>query len=227
MAGRVAYYGGIVKDGLVLNLDAAKRDSYPRTGTTWRDISGNQNNGTLTNGPTFNSDNGGSFVFDGSDDYVQSNFIATTSIGNGNPFTMSCVFKTSLNLQQMLCGCPDTPRFYMSLFNRTGVLIVHWGIGNSNNSNTSSAILNINTIYNYTFTYSGTIVKSYLNGILVDTNTIGAQSYNSNPLRIGKYTDLAPLQLSGNTYQSLIYNRALTAQEVLQNYNATKGRYGL
>jgi hypothetical protein len=227
MAGRVAYYGGIVRDGLVLNLDAAKRDSYPGTGTTWRDISGNQNNGTLVNGPTFNAGNGGSIVFDGVDDYVQNNFIATTSIGSGNEFTMSCVFKTSQNLQQMLIGCPNTPRFYMSLFNRTGVLIVHWGIGNNNNSDTSSTILNINIIYNYTYTYDGNTVYSYLNGILVDTNTIGTQIYNSNPLRIGKYTDLAPLQLSGNTYQTLIYNRALTAQEVLQNYNATKGRYGL
>ena len=71
MAGRIAYYGGIVKDGLILDLDAAKRDSYPSSGTVWNDISGFQNNGTLINGPTFNSSNGGSIVFDGVDDYVQ------------------------------------------------------------------------------------------------------------------------------------------------------------
>jgi hypothetical protein len=59
MAGRIGYYGGVVKDGLVLDLDAAKLDSYPRTGTSWKDISGNQNNGTLINGPTFDSGNGG------------------------------------------------------------------------------------------------------------------------------------------------------------------------
>ena len=70
MAGRIAYYGNIVTSGLVLNLDAAKRDSYPGSGTIWRDISGNGNNGTLTNGPTFNSDNYGSIAFDGVDDYV-------------------------------------------------------------------------------------------------------------------------------------------------------------
>src|SRR6056300_382098 len=70
MAGRIAYYGNIVTDGLVLNLDAARKDSYNRTGTTWNDISGNGNNGTLTNGPTFDSEDYGSIVFDGVDDYV-------------------------------------------------------------------------------------------------------------------------------------------------------------
>jgi hypothetical protein len=60
----------IVTDGLVLYLDAANQKSYPGTGTTWNDLSGNGNNGTLVNGPTFNSDNNGSIVFDGVDDYV-------------------------------------------------------------------------------------------------------------------------------------------------------------
>ena len=79
MAGRIAYYGNIVKDGLVLDLDAAKKDSYPGTGTAWNDISGNRNNGTLTNGPTFNSSNGGSIVFDGTNDYI--NTVTATSLG--------------------------------------------------------------------------------------------------------------------------------------------------
>jgi len=70
MAGRISYLGGIVRNGLVLDLDAAKLDSYPKFGTTWRDITFNQNNGTLVNGPTFNSGNGGSIVFDGVDDYI-------------------------------------------------------------------------------------------------------------------------------------------------------------
>ena len=64
------YSPRIVTSGLVLALDAAERLSYPRTGTTWRDLSGNNNNGTLTNGPTFNAGNQGSIVFDGVDDYV-------------------------------------------------------------------------------------------------------------------------------------------------------------
>ena len=67
------YYGGIVKNGLVLMLDAAKKDSYARLGTTWRDISFNGNNGTLTNFGSqtkWNSNNGGSIIFDGTDDQI-------------------------------------------------------------------------------------------------------------------------------------------------------------
>ncbi len=78
MAGRIAYYGNIVRDGLVLDLDAAKRDSYPGSGTSWRDIAGGVITGSLINGPTFDGNNGGSIVFDGADDYVN---LGTTNFG--------------------------------------------------------------------------------------------------------------------------------------------------
>jgi len=67
----VGYNPRIVTDGLVLALDAGNTKSYPGSGTTWTDLSGNGNTGTLTNGPTFDSANGGSIVFDGTNDYVQ------------------------------------------------------------------------------------------------------------------------------------------------------------
>jgi len=69
----------VVQDGLVLNLDASKFYSYSRSGTTWTDLSGNGNNGTLVNGPTFSSANGGSIVFDGSNDYMTSSFTFTAN----------------------------------------------------------------------------------------------------------------------------------------------------
>ena len=84
----------IVSNGLVLALDAADKNSYPGSGITWRDVSGNNNNGTLTNGPTFDSSNGGSIVFDGTNDFV------TGSIGSINaPFTFS-VFGKFNNVSQ-------------------------------------------------------------------------------------------------------------------------------
>ncbi len=104
MAGRISYYGNIVKDGLVLCLDAAKRDSYSGVGTDWNDISGFRNNGVLTNGPTFNTDNGGSIVFGGLDDYV---LVPNISIGtktftidtwfniNGNQTTNAAIFSVN------------------------------------------------------------------------------------------------------------------------------------
>lgn len=63
----------IVTDGLVLYLDAANTKSYPGSGTTWNDLSGNGNNGTLINGYIFNSIGNGNLVFDGSNDYVNIN----------------------------------------------------------------------------------------------------------------------------------------------------------
>ena len=81
----------IVTNGLVLALDAGDRNSYPGTGTTWRDLSGNNNNGTLTNGPTFNTGSLGSIVFDGVDDYVLINAFSLLA-----PLTIcSWVYKTS------------------------------------------------------------------------------------------------------------------------------------
>jgi hypothetical protein len=86
-------YPEIVTNGLVLNLDAGFVPSYPRSGTTWSDLSLNGNNGTLTNGPTYSSDGGGSIVFDGTNDYIaftDSNLLPTAGL------TLSCWFKTSV-----------------------------------------------------------------------------------------------------------------------------------
>ena len=221
------YSPKIVTDGLVLYLDAGNSLSYPGSGTTWTDLSRSMLSGSLVNGPTYSSANLGSIVFDGVDDYVDTTFKASTSIGNGNPFTISAIFKTGNLAQQMLIGCPDNPRFYIEVFNRSGVLVNHWGIGNNNNSSTSTAVINLNQIYNYVATYDGNIAKGYLNGVLTDTDTIGSQSYNTNFLQVGKYTTGLPLYLSGSIYTTQIYNKALSALEVLQNYNATKTRFGL
>ena len=105
MAGRISYLGGIVKDGLVLHLDAAKLDSYPRVGTTWTDLSGNVNNGILTNGLIFNSGNGGYFILDGTDDYVSLNSPTQLQFTNTQPFTLSfwCMWtEPSLNVSSVI-----------------------------------------------------------------------------------------------------------------------------
>jgi hypothetical protein len=85
-------YEPIVTSGLVMNLDAGFTPSYPRQGTTWYDVSGNDYNGALTNGPTFNSANGGSIVFDGVDDYANNS--NPSSLQNQN-LTVSMWIKPS------------------------------------------------------------------------------------------------------------------------------------
>ena len=92
-SGRSLYSLGVVQDGLVLNLDAGKFYSYPKSGTAWTDLSGNGNNGTLTNGPTFDSGNGGSIVFDGVNDYVGVN--NSTSINPTIGITVASFFNVT------------------------------------------------------------------------------------------------------------------------------------
>jgi len=227
-------FGGaqpIVTDGLVFAVDAANYESYPGSGTTWSDLSGNGNNGTLTNGPTFDSGNGGSIVFDGANDYVEFTglTLSTLGISNGDPITISCFFKPNDLSQNMICAFYDTPRCYIETFpySVTGNTVAHWGFGNSNNSETSTATLQANQIYNYTATYDGNIAKGYLNSELDSTDTIGAQSYNTNNFRIAKYSDSNPFYGDLTVYYCQLYNRSLSSTEVLQNYNALKSRFGL
>lgn len=236
MAGRVAYYGNIVKDGLVLDLDAAKRDSYPTTGTVWRDISGNQNNGTLTNGPTFSSANYGSIVFDGVNDYVGSN----TNINTGQDFTATAWINPAL-LGSTRCAIVSNS--YNST-SRNGWYLCTAG-GNTNNTfffsvgnDASYRIASANTLtlnqwVNVTAvcTSGGNIVL-YKNGTettyAASSLTTGTVTYTSTQLNIGyRFVGGQSDPFKGNIAQVTVYNRALSAAEVLQNYNATKQRYGL
>ena len=139
MAGRIGYYGGMVKDGLVLNLDASRLDSYLRTGTSWKDISGNQNNGTLINGPTFNSNNGGSIVFDGTNDYM--------TLGSPTGFSMA-----PSGVTMVFWIYNNYPGYYLGIFERstyTGAALTTalpstgWvQVGYSSNGSTNYFIIN-------------------------------------------------------------------------------------
>lgn len=241
MAGRIAYYGNIVRDGLILDLDAAKRDSYPGSGAPWRDIAGGVITGSLVNGPTFNSDNGGSIVFDGVDDYVQ--LLNSPTYKIQFPLTINAWF----NVQ--------TLANYGIIIRNDNTSDAHWGvniaIGNSyeisvgygngieNGPNgrrtygTSASIININTWYNFTCVLpTNLICNGYLNGSPISipylSGTATTLVYGSGGGTLGYRTDVPGVSYyKGNISQIQIYNRTLSAAEVTQNYNALKGRYGL
>lgn len=236
MAGRIAYYGGIVTNGLVLDLDAAKKDSYPGTGTSWLDISGNSNNGTLTNGPTFNSNNGGAIVFDGVDDYVN----CGTSNITPNSYTVGCFVQISrLTGTNTFVAKTETINQYsqnfalgyaQSLGNKfyIGAKLTN---GSYFYSCVSSFTPSINTIYNVYATYNSTTFtyKLYINGILDNTQiaSFGNVIFPTQMIQIGASDATAANLLQGSIYTTQIYNRELSSTEILQNYNALKGRYGL
>jgi len=241
MAGRISYYGGIVKDGLVLDLDAAKRDSYIGTGTAWNDISGNRNNGTLINGPTFNSGNGGSIVFDGSNDYT--NFGNILNLGTNNctinvwlKINSSWASGTKYFVSKALAG-PQNYRYAFGVTQTRQLRGFVQGNGGDDIVPNTITTLNLSQWYMCTMVINrSSIIELYINGILQNVGSTATISQwdnlnfqSNNPFRVGSYTaadNITPaIPFPGNISITQMYFKALSATEVLQNYNATKGRY--
>ena len=211
----------IVESGLVLSLDAANNKSYPRSGTAWSDLSGNGNNGTLVNGPTFSSANGGSIVFDGTDDVVSTTLVQTFI----NELTVETWYRGTKLTRNHLWN------FYGSNlhcnFNDTGyTLWIYWEGGGSPSIRFTSPNFTDGNIKHLVFRHSGSVNQIYLDGQLVTPNvTEGTQTFTG--VGGSGYNLASTGPFSGNIYTNRVYNKALTAAEILQNYNATKGRFGL
>ena len=224
--------GSIVTNGLVLALDAADRNSYVSGSTTWSDLSGNGNNGTLTNGPTFNTGSGGSIVFDGVDDYIINSTTTNIPTGSSSRTVHMWVRPTANtnNFMQMGTGGGGNQVYIIEYYDISGTAYLFTdGINAGNNLTISGASLPTLNVWNHiTFGNSGQNWFYYLNGVLrssgtwsVTINTIG-QKYV-----LGKRDDYATPPMTGNMASVQIYNRALSASEISQNYNATKTRFGL
>ena len=210
----------IITDGLVFNMDAANRASYPRSTTAVLNDTINGNGGTANSSPTFIND---VFDFDGTDDYFQ--YSVTPNDLVGSSFSIGAWINADISAQMMIVSNTNASRFYIETFPRSGNLYCHYGIGSSQNSATTAAQISTNTWHYYIATYDGNIAKGFLDGVLKDTTTIGAQSYASVNLRIGFYA--TSLAFNGEIGPVHIYNRALSTSEVLHNYNALKSRFGL
>jgi hypothetical protein len=231
----------IVTDGLVLYLDAANQYSYPGSGTTWSDISRGGNNGTLVNGPTFDSNNGGSIVFDGTNDYIQTpiqtisrpwtfstwfNFTSLTANGGFNTFfgqdTSVSIPRGTFYFQKagVTTEGIEANKVNFSIVKTDGSIVPTNGLN----------VLQINKWYNYVAVLTTTSISLYENGILQNT-TINSDSFitpNTNiVLNAGYYANNIADYWPGKSSIFQMYNRALSATEVLQNYNATKTRFGL
>ena len=211
----------VVQSGLILNLDAGASTSYPGSGTTWTDLSGNSNTGTLTNGPTYSSANGGSIVFDGTNDYVTIN-LSKATIGSNLTFSIwiQCLGGQSGNgVFQIADGLNNGIPWI--LLQRTTSTTVRWYL-NENYGITTN--LSDSTYANLTLTYNGTTWIVYKNGISDGTYTGNLGGYPGNSIWLGNgYYGF----FNGNIAQASVYNRALSATEVSQNYNALRGRYGI
>jgi hypothetical protein len=216
----------VVIDSLQFYVDAGQVSSYPGTGTTWYDISGNSRNLTM-NGLTYNSSDGGYIQFSGSNTAESSSY--TINLSNG--FTVESVAKFSgSNYEGLFAFNSQMSSDYINVQAQGGSNI-RWEV-ESGQSLTSTGTLSSNTWYHFTCVYEGDsndtsgTARIYING--VENNTT---SLNSN--RVGQnqtstfILGLWDGYLTGNIALSRMYNRVLTPLEVLQNFNATKNRYGL
>ena len=222
----------LVTSSLMLHLDASNATSYPGTGVTWTDISGNGKSVTLTNGPTYSSANGGYIAFDGSNDYA----ITTTSLYNPTTYPNESVFvwwyPTAAGniISELGQATPNTGWHDSNIEISSGGLISFsiWH-GSLTNRVTSSA-QSFNTWYNLGFVYSGTTLTAYINGESIGTTTFTRQT---NSVLFYAIAAQDSTSMGTNAYAAgrcgafYNYNRALTATEVTQNFNALRGRFGL
>ena len=229
----MASIGGpnIIEDGLVLSLDAANTKSYQSGSATWYDKSGNTNNGTLSNGPTFSSDNGGSINFDGVNDFI--NLPTSTSLWSSN-FSINFFTKSNILGNQFI---------FSNGSYGTAATNIWFGGGNLNNftihlrrTDGTGAIgynftlplpYNLLTYYSIVYNTNDNTLKLYQNSNLVESKNTSLvnPSWMPNGWRIGNSNGWT--SINGNIYNFTVYNKTLTAQEIQQNYNATKNRFGL
>lgn len=225
----------IVENGLVLCLDAGNIKSYPGSGIIWRDLSGNRNDAALNNGPTFNSANGGHLVFDGTNDYAGITSASTLNMG-GKSFTADIwiAVSTSSGSERII--------FEYNVWSTQGTYQVTTQSGNQIVVNFINAQAGGKALY-YTYTPFTTgiwtnvvgqfdtvnnTISTYINGSMVAQNTAVTQEIGSavSSLHIcsrGGGSLFLPCKMASLK----IYNTALSATEILQNYNATKGRFRL
>jgi hypothetical protein len=229
----------VIKSGLILALDGSNIRSYPGTGTTWTDLSGNSNNGTLTNGPTFNSSNLGSISFDGSNDHVTvavNSWIRSAS----SAYTFSSFFYYNGSSNG---GAPYSLMTFPNAGDTNDGFWQHLNLGNwlwrtednvsgefGGNVEAPSPFSNGNWYHIATVVKTNSLIF-YRNGSPVATistsfNWANLRSDGTAYLCIGTGYGEA-YYMNGYVANFQMYNRELTATEILQNYNATRRRFGL
>jgi hypothetical protein len=212
----------IVTDGLVFYVDAANGNSYPGSGTTWADLAGSSN-GTLTNGPTFDSDNGGSIVFDGSNDYASfSNFTSVASTGTVCQWFKPTISWSNSNPAMRLSGIHSNWEFGRTVFGGAFA----FDLGAAIQLTTAQTTWSNSLWYNMVVTWDtgANTSKVYIGGTLNNSGT-ATNSSSTGTFEIARSPGGTSQVWNGNIASVKYYNKVLTATEILQNYNALKNRF--
>ena len=236
---------GIVQSGLVFNLDAGVTTSYPGTEATFADLEANHNL-TLYNSPTFSSTNGGSIVFNGTSHYAAvANIPISSPISLTTNFTIEQVFKPTAyqvsnyyGLTNMLLhkGSASTYNYATQLGNDTTFDFIKRTApeGLQYHRFTVPSMLNkiniVTLVIENGDNTSIDTVSCYFNGNFISSQSIAGAvitAVNNDPFYLGSLGPVQYTHFTGNYYAGRIYNRALSASEVQQNFNATRSRYGI
>jgi len=213
----------IVTSGLQLYLDAGIPASYPGTGTTWNDLSGNGNNLSLVNGPVWSSSDGGYFTFDGVNDHV-SNYSFNNQY-TGSSFTYVGVIRYN-NKSNSYHNIFDrfnsvNPMLWVDTQSR---LEANQAAGYTTPLSYTGQTIQVAMVHSNT---AGVGVKVYINGTFIGENTAAQGTIPLNG-RFSIYRrESSGNFYSGRGYNLMFYNRVLSAAEIAQNYNALKSRYGI
>ena len=230
MAGRISYYGGIVKDGLVLDLDAGKRESFVSGSSSWNNLLPFGLTTTLYNTPEFS--NGVLSFNDVNLEYGET----ISNHPDYNVWSCDCwvKFNTSLagKCTAVVCGEYDLSsklNFSIGTNNFPTNSNIAVGFFNGAWRSTTGFVPQLSTWYNIVGTYDGSTIRQYVNGVASGgtLNYVGSPQ-SGGKIRIARRWDSALTStnlLGGSVPIVKLYSRALTESEVLQNYNATKGRY--
>lgn len=222
----IAYNSSFVNSSLVLCLDAANKKSYPGTGNTWSDLSGNGNTGTVVNSVGYTSTNSGSMVFDGTDKYING---ILTSLPTGSLQSLECVIRLNdVSGTKAIFSHGQSGITFSS-----GIVIVgnNLRFRNSTNDHALSAptSLVINQWYHMVLVTTSSETTGYCNGILQGTTSQILTPNSVNNYHIGRRSNNSASEfMNGNIACVRVYqNKALSATEIQQNFNAFRGRYGL
>ena len=211
----------IVRNGLVLHLDAANVKSYPGTGTAWNDMSGNGNNGTLVNGVGYSADNKGTMTFDGVNDWSQ---FTNLKPSGARSYFILVKYNTvnSLTNGWALTGIQEGNAYTYIGIQNSGIFYYYAG---ANGGGLSSHILAPNTWYQQGFVLFGDgSRKLYLNGIEISSSAGSLGTTATSTFYVGR---AGSHYINGNIPVVSYYNRALSGTEVQQNFEALRGRYGI
>ena len=219
----------MIQDGLVLALDAADRNSYPGSGTTWSDVSGLNNTASIQNTPGFDSLNGGSLNLDGIDDRI----LITCTANTIRSYDTTCQFTVKLPLysggQRCILSYRGGGGGNLYIGKNSGGIFTFY-----DSLNTASYI--VGSIPDNTIAVCAVVVNAtagsisvYVNGALAGTATgrTGFSTVYNNILYLGFDNGGTAEWMLGNFYNFMHYNRVLSSSEILQNYNAIKSRFNL